>query len=325
VRDNDAALLWAHLTEAVPDIGRSRPDLPPTVHGAVSKAMAKSSGDRYPTCGEFISALADELYASGRGAPQGLAYGPDRADTPAAAAAPMPAARYSGSLDGHPPGRSPVGEASTAVRRRRWRTVLAALVGVAVIAVAVLGYKVLFGKPSTIQFVGSDVVPFAFAYPADWKQAGPANDVLFSPRADELVPLFLSEKGGGQDWSPMSRFIRDDPAGVSGLFTFSTFTSDASRPIDEQKQSLTLKLPPNVSFTGADSHALLGRSTATRLSGELSDPANKATVLHFECYIAQVPTAAPRTAFLIFFAPKDSFDDRRGAFDRVAASVVLRH
>jgi serine/threonine protein kinase len=63
VRDDEAALLWAHLVESPAPVSRFRPELPPAVHAVIAKAMAKASDDRYESCGQFIAALADELDA----------------------------------------------------------------------------------------------------------------------------------------------------------------------------------------------------------------------------------------------------------------------
>jgi hypothetical protein len=147
--------------------------------------------------------------------------------------------------------------------------------------------------------------------------------VLLSPRAKELVPLFLPGNSTG-GWTSTGEMVSEYPDDVVGMFTFSTLANDALSPVDDQRLLLSGKLPPAVSFTGADTHASLGRVAATRLTGEMTDPVNKAAALHFECYIAAVPQTSPRTAFVVFFAWKNSFASHRDTFDRIAASVDLR-
>ena len=56
-RDDDAALLWAHLVEAPPPVTGIRPELPVGVDAVVARAMAKDPADRYATCEEFLQEL----------------------------------------------------------------------------------------------------------------------------------------------------------------------------------------------------------------------------------------------------------------------------
>ena len=56
-RDDDAALLWAHLVEAPPPVTGIRPDLPGEVNAVISRAMAKDPADRYATSEELMHEL----------------------------------------------------------------------------------------------------------------------------------------------------------------------------------------------------------------------------------------------------------------------------
>ncbi len=56
-RDESMALLWAQLEAPPPPLTERRPDLPPAVDAVIQRALAKSPGDRYPTCTGFASAL----------------------------------------------------------------------------------------------------------------------------------------------------------------------------------------------------------------------------------------------------------------------------
>jgi serine/threonine protein kinase len=56
-RDDDAALLWAHLVESPPPVTGVRPELPGAVDAVVARAMAKDPADRYASCEEFIHDL----------------------------------------------------------------------------------------------------------------------------------------------------------------------------------------------------------------------------------------------------------------------------
>ncbi|MEU3495754.1 serine/threonine-protein kinase [Kitasatospora cineracea] len=56
-RDDDLALLWAHLNDPPPDVREQRADLPAGVGAALRRAMAKRPGERYGSCLEFVAAL----------------------------------------------------------------------------------------------------------------------------------------------------------------------------------------------------------------------------------------------------------------------------
>jgi serine/threonine protein kinase len=60
-RDDDAAVLWAHLVEMPPPITAARPDLSPAVDDVVNRAMAKSPEDRYDTCSDLMRDLEQAL------------------------------------------------------------------------------------------------------------------------------------------------------------------------------------------------------------------------------------------------------------------------
>ena len=56
-RDQHLALLWAQLSEVPPPLTGRRPDLPLAVDQVMAKALAKSPGDRYARCLDFVEAL----------------------------------------------------------------------------------------------------------------------------------------------------------------------------------------------------------------------------------------------------------------------------
>src|SRR3954447_1021000 len=60
-RDDDAALLWAHLVETPPPVTGIRPELPKAVDAVVARAMAKEPADRYETCEELLRDLESAL------------------------------------------------------------------------------------------------------------------------------------------------------------------------------------------------------------------------------------------------------------------------
>jgi YVTN family beta-propeller protein len=66
-RDDDAALLWAHLIEAPPPVTGIRPEVPAAVDAVVARAMAKDPADRYQSCAELLQDLETALRVPGSG------------------------------------------------------------------------------------------------------------------------------------------------------------------------------------------------------------------------------------------------------------------
>jgi DNA-binding beta-propeller fold protein YncE len=55
------ATLFAHVQEEPPSLHQTRPELPEAIDGVVAKALAKTPGDRYETCGDLCSAARNAL------------------------------------------------------------------------------------------------------------------------------------------------------------------------------------------------------------------------------------------------------------------------
>jgi serine/threonine protein kinase len=58
-RDQPLAVLMAHLSEPPPSVISLRRDLPAAADRVLSRVLAKSPEDRYPSCGKFAGALRD--------------------------------------------------------------------------------------------------------------------------------------------------------------------------------------------------------------------------------------------------------------------------
>jgi serine/threonine protein kinase len=73
-RDDDAAVLFSHLSEPPPKVTETRPELPPKIDDVIAKGMAKEKDDRYADCMGLASAaraalLGDIMPSGGREAP----------------------------------------------------------------------------------------------------------------------------------------------------------------------------------------------------------------------------------------------------------------
>jgi hypothetical protein len=321
VRDDDAALLWAHLTEVLPAVWENRADVPPTAQTPLWKATAKEPEDRYATCREFIADLATEL-RSYSPAPRGDVAVDPHAPTGATAAptSPSTAARVTLGRVWPPPdsGTGRTGAPAAVPRqgrgRHRWAWVA---VGVAVAVALALGGFFLMrpGDPGTKRFPADNVVPVSFSYPADWKPAAESNKVVLSPQATAVLPLF-ARLGQPQDWAEIGRLLRDDQEGVVGLYTF----FNQAEYSGGDRQALLEGILPGVWLKDTKFDAHLGGTPAIRISGTLTDPADGANQLRFACYVAQ---SNGRAVHMILFSAVDTFEDNQKLFDRIAASAEL--
>jgi predicted Ser/Thr protein kinase len=68
VRDNEVALITAHLKDPPPSASGIRVDLPPAVDPVLARAMAKDPAVRYPTCSAFVAALREAVGGPATGA-----------------------------------------------------------------------------------------------------------------------------------------------------------------------------------------------------------------------------------------------------------------
>ena len=88
-RDQDVAVLYAHLSEPPPSLAARRPDVPAAADQVLARALAKAAEDRYPSCRHFTDALRQafglQAYDQdpGSGGPRAaMAPGPSAAAAP---------------------------------------------------------------------------------------------------------------------------------------------------------------------------------------------------------------------------------------------------
>jgi len=121
--ESTAALLHKVVYEPPPPIRQVRPDLSLGVEEALRRALAKEPGERFGSCGEFVSAL--EIAAISPYAPS---YAPPSAYPPASPGYTPPASGYAPQ-----PVAVPVPSERSAAPRRTWLWVGLGLVGVLLI------------------------------------------------------------------------------------------------------------------------------------------------------------------------------------------------
>jgi serine/threonine protein kinase len=150
-RDEPAAVMYAHLSEAPPKLTSRRPDLPPAADDVLAKALAKAPGDRYASCREFADSLRRALglqpYHSGSGTIPADRHPPTQIALPAAAIAPVTG--IAPGTEDMPTRGGAMPSPPATVAGTRWRPRAAAVV-VAVVAAAAIAAVV-----TAVAFSGS--------------------------------------------------------------------------------------------------------------------------------------------------------------------------
>jgi tRNA A-37 threonylcarbamoyl transferase component Bud32 len=317
-RDDEAALLWAHLVERPPPVSGRRPGVPPGVDAVVAKAMAKAPEDRHGSCRELVAEFQAAVQGQAEPRPPAPAPGP-----PPSAPAKRPGGRRSASTPPVSGRRGLVVGGFGGRRPGNLAVLLAAVVTLAVVATGVFMFT-RGGERLSASFAKDQLVPFSFRYPGGWHKHGSSVQVVFSPYAAELFPLF-GRTGTGDGWGAVEALLDRSPADLAGLYTFFGSTQYRDNPeTEELEQGLAPLLPERVSFTPTHERVQVGGYPADRLEGDLRDPSRQGTSLHFLCQVVHVQDPEPKTVYLLFFAPPDSFEAQRDLFDRITATVSFQ-
>ncbi|MFC4119246.1 serine/threonine protein kinase [Nonomuraea zeae] len=341
-RENDIALLWAHLAEQPTPLSHIRPELPPQVDAVMMRALAKSPEQRYATCTEFVGALRDAISgqpsdAAGFVPRQGLPSGPHPVHRSGAHAAPYssgpPSGPHTGPPTGPPPSgphtdpssgphsqpqfAAPFGQAAGAYRASAQPThptvpkkrpgripIVAATLVAAVAALALVAMIIMNHRSDTwSRYKTSAAAPLTFEYPADWTVR--THQDLFavvSPHAQEFESLFVA--GPGADWTRVSSIVSDEPDSAAGVYVQVSDTLDASGSSEQMKAKMEVLLPGQVDV-GKPVPDQAGSSPATRFDGALHDP-ETGTRLGFVSYVID---RQPKTMLVMYFCAKATCDD----------------
>ncbi|MFG3442809.1 serine/threonine protein kinase [Nonomuraea sp. NPDC047897] len=284
-RDNDIALLWAHLAEQPTPLSRMRPELPPEVDAVMARALAKPPEERYPSCSAFVAALREAI---GGGLPE---------DVPVAAA--FPARRRGAGRTAR--GRLPVIAAG----------VTAAVAALALVVLVVVSQR----GESWARYGSTPAAPLSFEYPAGWTVR--THEDLFalaSPRAADFESLFVS--GAGADWTNVAPIIIDDPDAATGVYVQVSDTLSTTATDTQMKAMLEGLLPGRIEVSGPVPEQA-GDAPATRYLGSLTDRDSGAR-LGFVGYVVE---REPKPLLLLYFCARNTCDDATQA--RVRQSVRL--
>ncbi|MEV4891296.1 serine/threonine-protein kinase [Nonomuraea sp. NPDC055795] len=285
-RDNDIALLWAHLAEQPAPLSQIRPDLPLEVDGVMMRALAKAPEQRYPSCTAFVAALRDAI--SGH-----VSETAPRQQPPAFRAASRGGAVSAGGADSRP------------VRRGgRLPIVLAALT--AAVAALVLVVLLLMNQRSDAWtgYRQTAAAPLTFDHPSTWTAI--THGDLFavaSPRAAEFESLFVS--GASADWSRVAPIISEDPESASGVYVQLSDTLDGTATADQMKSTLEGLLPGQVTIPRNPVEDQAGSSQARSFHGTLQDPRGGSR-LGFVGYVVDRPA---KPMLLLYFCARPTCDD----------------
>ncbi|MET8870058.1 serine/threonine-protein kinase [Nonomuraea sp. NPDC004580] len=313
-RENDIALLWAHLAEQPVPLSQIRPELPPQVDAVMSRALAKSPEQRYATCSEFVAALRDAISGPAYDPYGGPGSGPHLIPRPSPSphsgphsvpsfAAPAPRATATAGPATGPGAAPPTRPAAARKRPGRLPVVVATLVA-AVAALALVAVVIMNNRGETwTRYKTSAAAPLTFDYPGDWTVR--THQDLFavaSPHAPELEQLFVA--GPGADWSRIAEIFDDDPESLSGVYVQVSDTLDASGTSELMKPKMEALLPGLVDL-GKPVLDQAGNSPATRFDGSLHDPGT-GTRLGFVSYVID---REPKTMLVMYFCPRTTCDD----------------
>ena len=294
-RDDDTALLWAHVFESPPRVCDLRPELPAAVDLAIAAGLEKAPADRPRSCGELVARM-DDAADLGPAAPSAAA--PTPAATPAATPADAQDARS----------RLPRPH-----RRRRTAIVTGGML--AVLATSALLWvtrptggadQVTFDEPG---------IPYTLQVPAEWtprrSEAGDSTITVLS--GPDLRGLFDGDPAAA---AAAAKLVREDPASVTGLTVYHRPFLAGLSPVDKVATAEAL-LPGQARLVDR------GRAPA----GEVGSQVMEGTTSLSRDTLLQTEVRAVGSdpeQLLVFFAPPSVFADEQTTFAAVVDSLQLK-
>jgi hypothetical protein len=238
-RENDVAVVYAHLRDPPPSLSALRPDLPAGMDAVFAKAMAKSRDERFATCIELVEAARMALRPPVRTRPPvlgevGLTVPIVRADAPTALRAPgnatvMALPRQAPHANLHPaphmvarvlpPSAGAARPTSVARRSRTGRRILVFLLSAATLA-AVLGWAV--GRSTGSQLSTPPAASPAPSCAGGWSTPEPGTALRQVPfdtirramgvsgRFQAYDIRYFKESDGGRQWWYVKAVMTDD-------------------------------------------------------------------------------------------------------------------
>ncbi len=289
-RENDIALLWAHLAEQPSPLSQVRAELPPEVDGVMMRALGKAPEQRFGSCAEFVAALRDAISGVAASAP--VPAGPITAPGAAPSTGPSslpPQLAQARQRTAARPGRLPIVAA----------TLTAALAALALVIMIIVNQR----GDAWVRYQDTTAAPVTFEYPASWTARTHADlFTLASPRAAEFEAMFVS--GASANWSRINPIITGDPEEAVGVYVQVSDTLDAGAGREQMKAMLEGLLPGEIEVT-APVPDRAGNSDATRYDGSLRDR-NTGNGLGFVGYVID---HQPKPILVLYFCAQNRCDD----------------
>ncbi|WP_440097631.1 serine/threonine-protein kinase [Streptosporangium sp. H16] len=291
-RDNEIALLWAHLAETPTPLTTLRPELPLEVDGVMMRALAKSPEQRYDTCGQFIADLRDAI--GGAGQPYQLVQAP-YAPTAQTASRTSETTEASGTRKA--PKKKPAAGGKGIL-------IGAAVAITAIVALVAVLATFLRGDDTWVAYEGSPAVPVAFQYPGTWTLE-PHADVFVaaSPKVEQFRALFATPVTA--DWAAANEIIKDAPQDAAGFYAQTLDTLDPFSGAKQLQETLQSSLPGTVSVFSQVVQVSVGGRNASRLQGTIADP-QRGGQLEFTGWVVE---RQDEPALLIYFCSSGRCDD----------------
>ena len=241
-RPTEAAVLYAHISDAPPSLSAKRPDLPPELDELIARGMAKDPDGRFASAGEFMRQVAPVLgMPTAELASAAPALGDDQATRPAgvtpgeetvarqAVTAPAPAIAAAGAAATVPAGEA-VAPPRAPARPGQPSRAPAALGAVLLVGAAVAGF--LIGGSGSDS--SSDETAFAnsasaggieLSFPSDWERASRNPDLpglklsdqmTLAPRGESASSLTAGSTAAGGATLLPSAFLKRLPSEPEG-------------------------------------------------------------------------------------------------------------
>jgi serine/threonine protein kinase len=318
-RDEDLAVLWAHVQEPPPSVTSRNPALPTAVDAVLATAMAKSPEDRFSTCRQLMGALRSALRD---GPPTISGPQPILASVPSASGEPQlvpstkerqdePLGTKEGRRLSHPqrPQPQPV-----RLGDPRWTRSLLILGLVVLLALAGMAGTVLFRSGNrNLTFAASDQLPFSFSYPNDWQKHTHAGFfTVLSPH--DLIDFYSDPE---KAWTDIRPLLAKDAENVVGAYLpleVAYLDIGAQEAVEAKVEAL---LPEKVEFGSHEPRIIIDGRPTDRVQGRVIDPSHPDTWITFTDYVIQ---AKPGVAVqLMLFASDQAVNSH--IFDRIIGSV----